>query len=361
MKPVQIVLLVIAGAMGGALVTRIWHRKPVAVTPPATVAAVAAARPKTVPVEMSVPAAAQPLAAVPPAQAPPAALQPPAAESRKPSPVAPPGPAPAKAKPPAAPANNRAGHRPAPSPLKFHKSPPPAHPRPLELGQAAPMRVPAPAAAPPPEPPAAREPQPQPLVIPPLHTDTPAEPGPAPAAMETAPPLRVTLNAGMVIPVRLVDGLSSDRNLAGDTFAATLDRELVADGWVIAERGAVVEGRVVAVGRGSRASGNAVIAVELTRIHTSDGQAVPVQTDSFERRSRADHQVDAEKIGGGAVIGAIIGAIAGGGKGAAIGAGAGGAAGAGDVVLTRKPATLPSEMRIPFRLRAPITVTEKRG
>ncbi len=355
MKPVQIALLVIAGAMGGALVTKVWHRKPEA-APQAAVAVVA--RPKTVVADMSVPPAAQPLASVLPAQASPPVL-PPAVGSTKPSPAATPRPAPAKAKPPAAPENHRAGRRLMP-PLKVHKNPPPAHPRPLELGQAAPIRVPA-SAAPPPQPPAAGDAQPQPLVIPPLHTDAPAEPGLAAAAPETAPPLRVTLNAGMVIPVRLVDGLSSDSNVAGDTFAATLDRELIADGWVIAERGAVVEGRVVAVARGSRASGNAVIAVELTRIHTSDGQEVAVQTDTFERRSRADHPVDAEKIGGGAVIGAIIGAIAGGGKGAAIGAGAGGAAGAGDVVLTRKPATLPSETRIPFRLKAPVTLTEKRG
>ena len=50
----------------------------------------------------------------------------------------------------------------------------------------------------------------------------------------------------MLIPVRLVDGLSSERNAPGDSFASTLDQELVADGFVIAERGARVEGRVLA-------------------------------------------------------------------------------------------------------------------
>jgi hypothetical protein len=59
-------------------------------------------------------------------------------------------------------------------------------------------------------------------------------------------------------------------------------------------------------------------------------------------------------------VGAVIGAAAGGGKGAAIGAGAGGGAGAGDVMLTSgKPATPPSETRIGFRLRAPLTLTEQ--
>ena len=63
----------------------------------------------------------------------------------------------------------------------------------------------------------------------------------------------------------------------------------------------------------------------------------------------------------GAAGGAAIGAIAGGGKGAAIGAGAGGAAGAGTVLATRgKPAALPSETRITFRLAAPVTLTERK-
>lgn len=182
---------------------------------------------------------------------------------------------------------------------------------------------------------------------------TPPPPPPAPP--------KVTLNAGMLIPVRLVDGLTTERNVPGDTFSATLDQALVADGFVIAERGARVEGKVVSSDKGGKVKGTAAIAVELTRIHTSDGQSVAIQTDSFERQAEATHRTDAEKVGAGAAIGAIIGALAGGGKGAAIGAGVGGGAGAGDVLLTRgKPAALPSETKISFRLRAPVTITEKR-
>jgi hypothetical protein len=59
-------------------------------------------------------------------------------------------------------------------------------------------------------------------------------------------------------------------------------------------------------------------------------------------------------------IGAAIGAIAGGGKGAAIGAGIGGAAGAGTVLATRgEQAELAAETRLSFRLKNPVTVTEK--
>jgi hypothetical protein len=175
-------------------------------------------------------------------------------------------------------------------------------------------------------------------------------------------PHKVTLNAGLLIPVRLVDGLSSERNSPGDTFTATLERDLVVDGFVIADRGARVEGRVVSSDRGGKVKGVSALAVSLIRIHTSDGQNVPIETDPFARHAETSQGQDAAKIGGGAAVGAIIGAIAGGGKGAAVGAGVGGGAGAGDVLLTRgKPVTLPSETRISFRLRTPVTLTEKRG
>jgi hypothetical protein len=164
----------------------------------------------------------------------------------------------------------------------------------------------------------------------------------------------------MLIPVRLVDGLSTDRNVAGDAFSATLDQPLIAGGFVIAERGARVEGRVVASDRGSKMTGRASLAVELTNIHTSDGQNVPIRTDGFEKHGASTGGQSAEKVGGGAVIGAAIGAIAGGGKGAAIGAGVGSAAGAGDVALTGgQVVRLPSETRISFRLSAPVTITEQ--
>jgi hypothetical protein len=165
----------------------------------------------------------------------------------------------------------------------------------------------------------------------------------------------VTLNAGTLIPVRLVDGLTAERNQPGDAFTATLDKELVVDGFVIAERGARVDGRVVKSERGG-------LQVELVRVHLSDGQALEVRTDLFERRAEITGRETAERIGAGAVLGAVIGSAAGGGKGAAIGAGVGGVAGAGSAAAARnRPAGLPSETRIVFRLRATLTVTERAG
>jgi hypothetical protein len=344
MKPLQIFVLLGAGVLGGALLTTVWQRahSPRRASAPA-------------------PAVAQvetPAAAGDPAQpattskevAPPASLQ---QEQETPA-------APKAAKPSPLPPVRRAAANPRP----VRKSPPPANPRPLDLGARVEAARPAPVAQAE-APPAVQAPEP--LPIPPLATpparSEPENATPAPIVIPALvpEPRKVTLNAGILIPVRLVDGLSSERNAPGDTFTATLDRELVAEGLVVAERGARVDGRVVSVAQGGRTRGVSTLSVELTRIHTSDGQMVAVQTDSFERRAEANHGEDALKIGGGAIIGAVIGGIAGGGKGAAIGAGAGGGVGAGDVMLTRKPAKLPSETRINFRLRAPVTLTEKHG
>jgi len=201
-------------------------------------------------------------------------------------------------------------------------------------------------------------PAPAPQPVPPARPEPEYVTPPPPPPPE---PQKVTLNAGTLIPVRLVDRLSTERNAPGDLFTATLDKELTVSGFVIAERGARVEGRVVTSDRGGRLNGLASMIVELTRLHLSDGQWVALPTESFERRAEPTHRDDAAKIGAGAAIGAVIGAIAGGGKGAAIGAGAGGAAGAGAVAATRgKAATLSSETRLSFRLRSPVTITERR-
>jgi len=314
MKPLEMVLLVAAGAIGGALIMKVAER-PARLPVPAPAAVVAQApAPAAAPAPAPVPA---PEPAAPQVQARPSPFVPRLAGNPEPVAVAQDEPAPVVAPPVAAPA--------------------------VEL----PKEEPAPPTQP--VPPASAEPE---NVTPP-----PPPPGPGGTPSE---PHKVTLNSGMLLPVRLVDGLSSERNAPGDAFLATLDKELVVDGFVIAERGARVEGRVVASDPGGKVKGVAGIAVELTRLRTSDGQNVAIRTDSFERHAEPDRGGDVEKVAVGAVIGASVGAMAGGGKGAAIGAGVGGGAGAGDVMLTHgKPATLPSETRISFRLRAPLTLTER--
>jgi hypothetical protein len=335
MKPLQIGLLVTAGALGGALVMKWQSTRHPAETPVAAVSA---------PAPASVPAAS--------AQAEPAAPEPqPAAQVDAPSPFPEKNQEPRrKAEPKTrpertviaqvqAPPRNSAPPAPAPAPVAV----PPTAP-PVAETAAPPVRsAPAPASTPAPVQEPVRE-----------SAAPPAAPAPPPA------PNQVTLAAGTLIPVRLLDGLSTERNLQGDTFSATLDAPLIVGEFAIAERGARVEGKVISSDKAGKVSGVSKLEIALTGITTSDGQHVRIETHTFTKNGPTSHGDDAKKVGAGAGIGAIIGAIAGGGKGAAIGAGVGGAAGAGDVVLTRgKPATMASETRINFRLSAPVTITER--
>ena len=317
MRPLHIVILVAAGAIGGAVIMKVAMQPRIAA--PAPVVAQVQAPLATAPAAPAT-ATADEYATGVPANVPPLDTPKPVREAPKA------GRAQAAA----------ASQRPAVTAQPIQRDAPPAPPAP-EAGAAAPADS-------------------APEAVPPAHPEPEnVTPPPPPAPPE---PHRVTLNAGTMIPVRLVDGLTSERNLPGDAFAATLDKELVADGFVIAERGARVEGRVVSCDKGGLTK-SASLAVELVRLSTSDGQTVSVRTDGFERRADDSHRQNAEKVAGGAVLGAMIGAIAGGGKGAAIGAGVGGGAGAGTVMATRARAALPAETRVIFRLKSPVTITER--
>jgi len=183
---------------------------------------------------------------------------------------------------------------------------------------------------------------------------------------ETAPPEPVyqphvvTLPAGANLNIRLAETLSTASNYSGDTFRGTLDGPIIMDGFVIADKGSKVLGRVVVAQKAGRVDGVSQLSLALTEINTTDSQRVRVSTNTVDRRGPASTGRDAAEIAGGAALGAIIGAIAGGGKGAAIGAGAGGAAGTGAVLLTRgRAASFGSESLVSFRLAVPVTITER--
>ena len=81
-------------------------------------------------------------------------------------------------------------------------------------------------------------PTPQPAPNPPAATPPPApapvaEPAPQqveePAPAPPPPPKQATLKAGMLVAVRLIDTVSSDKNHPGDTFTGTLDQSVDAD------------------------------------------------------------------------------------------------------------------------------------
>ena len=275
----------------------------------------------------------------------------------------PPPPAPAVAAPPILPPPPKIAaalhlpvrEKPSPMPPPIRRSAKPAVPPPTIVAKnepppPVPQPVPQPVEAVPPPPPLA----------PAQHVPVQNVSLPPPASSEAPGPPSVTLAAGTVLPVRIGESLSSARNQPGDGFLATLTQPLVIDGWVIAERGARLEGRVTGTTSAGRVKGVSRLEISLVRLATSDGQNIRIRTEPYVRNGASSTGADAAKIGAGAAIGAIIGALAGGGRGAGIGAGAGGAAGAGDVLLTRgKPAEIGVETRLTFRVLDPVTITEK--
>ncbi|MEP6714909.1 MAG: hypothetical protein ABJC09_05005 [Terriglobia bacterium] len=210
----------------------------------------------------------------------------------------------------------------------------------------------------------ASPPAPEPAAVQPVQVAMaePAAPEPAPKS-EPAPPIelrKVTLYQGAQISVRLDESLSTDHIAGGDSFHASLAEPLVADGLVIAERGARVTGRVVNARRAGRLTGTATIELTLSTVQTSDGQRIAITTEPWIKQSDSARNSEAAKIGGGAALGAIIGALAGGGAGAAIGAGAGAVAGTGAAAATGGRALdIPSETVLRFRLAGRVTVTER--
>jgi hypothetical protein len=173
-------------------------------------------------------------------------------------------------------------------------------------------------------------------------------------------PHTVTVVAGTSLVVRLGEALSTDRNVTGDSFRGTLDSPIVLYGFIIADRGSKIRGRVANSQKAGHVDGLSTIALTLTEISTTDGQTVRVKTSNWEKQGEKSVGSDAAKIGAGAALGAIIGAIAGGGKGAAIGAASGGAAGTGVVLATRgKSTVLPVETVVTFRLDDSVSITEQ--
>ncbi len=113
-------------------------------------------------------------------------------------------------------------------------------------------------------------------------------PPPAPAhAAALSPALhQVTLRPGTTILVRIEQALSTERTVAGNAFTASLVEPIVADGLVIAERGARVTGRVLDAQNG-RIGGVPTLQLTLSSVTTADGQHVSIATDPWTKRGQA--------------------------------------------------------------------------
>lgn len=140
-----------------------------------------------------------------------------------------------------------------------------------------------------------------------------------------------SIPAGTKITIRTGSELSSGTAKAGETFEATLARDIVVRGKTVAKKGDAVKGKVTLAKSSGRLHAPGQLSLRLTSVN-----GMPVTTSAYSIKGKSHTKGNVEKIGGGTAAGALIGALAGGGKGAAIGAGAGAAAGTGVAAATGK-------------------------
>jgi hypothetical protein len=186
-----------------------------------------------------------------------------------------------------------------------------------------------------------------------LRPDDDAAPAQAPPPV---PHASVELPAGTNLVVRMIDGVDSEVNRVGQTFAASMDQPVTMGGETVIPRGADVVVKLVDAKESGKLTGTTVLTLDLMSVKVN-GQVVDINTQSISRESDSRGQRTAKVAGGGAAVGAIIGAIAGGGKGAVIGGGAGAAAGAGAEEVTKgQRVKVPSETRLTFVLDTAVSI-----
>jgi hypothetical protein len=170
---------------------------------------------------------------------------------------------------------------------------------------------------------------------------------------------QITIPEGSPFEVTLDETLASNRNHAGDLFAASLSQPIVEDGKTIIPAGAHVAGRVVDAKDAGRLHVPARLSVALSSVEV-DGKSYDIDTGTIRKTGQNHNKRNLGFIGGGAAGGAIIGALAGGGKGALIGSAVGAGAGtAGAASTGKKDVSLPAETRLRFYLLRSVTVTVK--
>ena len=197
---------------------------------------------------------------------------------------------------------------------------------------------------------------------PPPPATPPEAPAPQADPAPVAVPNHITIPAGTFVTVRVDQFLSSDKNKAGDAFAATLSRPLVADGLVVARRGEMLGGHVVDAKKAGRVKGVSHLQITLNSLTLADGQQVPVETALTSITGTTSNGRDAGAIVGTTAAGAAIGAAAAWGPGAAIGAGAGLVASTVGVLVTRgHPTVIYPEAQLTFRLAKPVTFSTERA
>jgi len=164
------------------------------------------------------------------------------------------------------------------------------------------------------------------------------------------------LPAGTDLVIRMIDGVDSERNSVGQSFAASVDQPVMINGQTVIPRGADVIVKLVDAKESGKLTGRTTLTLALMRVKVN-GRMMDVNTQTVKEESSSRGARTAKVAGGTAALGTIIGAIAGGGKGAAVGLGSGAAVGVGAEVLTKgQRVKIPSETRLTFVLENAVRI-----
>jgi hypothetical protein len=163
-----------------------------------------------------------------------------------------------------------------------------------------------------------------------------------------------TIPSGTRITVRMLDGVSSEKQKVGEEFRASLDEPIIYEGVEVVPRNADVRGRITEVTDTQRVTGTTELSLELTRL-TAGGITYAISTSEHSDMGESRSGETLSRAGTGAGVGAAVGAIAG--KSAAIGAGAAAGGTTAIQVLTKgEKINVPAETRLEFTLSSPLAI-----
>lgn len=190
---------------------------------------------------------------------------------------------------------------------------------------------------------------------PPPTTAAPPVPGAFLQRQVAHSPTGVTVPAGTLITVRLIDSIDADLTGVGERFRASIDDPIVVGSQVVVPRYADATVQVMRVQQSGAVKGSDEVALKIYDI-TVNGRSYHVATDYAELQGKGKGRKTIRNTAIGGVGGAVIGGIFGGKKGAAIGAGAGAGTGVAVAAARGTKLKIPSETRLEFVLRAPLGI-----
>jgi hypothetical protein len=210
-----------------------------------------------------------------------------------------------------------------------------------------------------PPPPSGPVPPPQDPKVMPLGGDPNQAQADDQGSGKTSPagPVKVTIQAGTNLAVRVDQHISVKTSHAGDTFTGeVVDPVVDPNGVAVVPKGTRVSGVIDASHARGRVKGASVLELRLTTM-TLSGTEYQLRTADLTRSKKGKGKRSAAMIGGGAGLGMLIGGLAGGGKGMLIGGLAGGGAGTAGAAMTgNKDLEIPAESVVHFKLSQDLVV-----